>query len=230
MSGLPGSSIISPQETNRPFTVSITACNPFGKPITNDVPDQAYLEGIGHPVDPGFYVAHSNTTWSYPLETYYEDARTQVIYPAELLAGARTITNLALRVTKAPGPMTNWTIRMKHSALDAYPEENPQWESNDWIIVYQTNQTISETGWVDFEFTTPFEYNGTNNLMVDFSFNNEEYYTSGYCVADTASVSRAIVFRTDSEYDDPLTWGGTNPLRKSVPTSPASALVRRPYP
>src|SRR5207247_2005272 len=58
-------------------------------------------------------------------------------------------------------------------------------------------------------FPTPFAYDGTSNLMVDFSFNNSSYTTAGACAYTTASATRTIYYYTDSGYGDPLTWSGT---------------------
>ncbi len=92
----------------------------------------------------------------------------------------RTLTSLALDVTTPPGQTMNYfTIRMKHTNLAAYTDN--LWESADWTTVYQSDETISAAGWRTFTFTTPFEYNGTDNLMVDISFNNSTYTTSGEC-------------------------------------------------
>ena len=54
--------------------------------------------------------------------------------------------------------MNNWTIRMKHTSLSAYTSY--LWESSGWTVVYQTNLNVTASGWVKFQLTTPFDYNG----------------------------------------------------------------------
>lgn len=148
--------------------------------------------------------------WNYPLSTYYHDARTQTIYLASEIGMPCRINALALYVTTPPGQTMNYfTIRMKHTALNFYT--GGQWESTGWTTVYQTNQSISGTGWITFTSPTPFDYDGVNNLMVDISFNNTSWTTDGQCRYTTASATRSLYFRTDSGYGDPLTWSGTNP-------------------
>ena len=66
--------------------------------------------------------------------------------------------------------LNNWTIRLKHTSLSSYTTASL--DASGWTTVYQANQTISATGWVDFVFSTPFAYNGTSNLLIDFSHNN----------------------------------------------------------
>jgi hypothetical protein len=150
-------------------------------------------------------------TSGFPLATGKHDARSQTIYRASEIGSALTITALALDVNTVPGQtMSNFTIRMKHTDLSAYGS-SPIWESSDWITVYQTNETITTTGWVQFDFTTPFEYNGSQNLMVDISFNNSSFSTEGKCRYSTPGGMRTIYYLTDSGYGDPLGWSGRTP-------------------
>ncbi len=162
-------------------------------------------------------VGTDTNTWQYPLATKYHDARTQTIYLAGEIGGSYVITALALDVNTAPGQtMNNFTIRMKHTGLNVYGS-SPVWESSDWITVYQANETITTTGWAKFDFTTPFDYNGVQNLMVDISFNNDSNSTDGYCRYSMPGGKRSIYYRTNSGYGDPLSWSGRTPTPSSGP-------------
>lgn len=155
-------------------------------------------------------IGSGTTVWDYPLHTYYHDCRTQIIYLAGEIGGASTITALALNIATIPGQdMSNFTIRMKHTTLSAYSQA--YWEADGWTTVYQSNEPRGETGWRQFDFSTPFEYNGVDNLMVDISINNASYSSSGYCRYSIPGGNRSVYFRTDSGYGDPLTWSGTTP-------------------
>jgi len=157
------------------------------------------------------FIGTGTATSDFPLATNYHDARSQTIYRASEIGGALTITALALDVNTVPGQMmTNFTIRMKHTDLSVYGS-SPIWESLDWTTVYQTNETITTTGWVLFDFTTHFEYNGTQNLMVDISFNNDSNSTAGWCRYSLPGGQRSIYYRTNSGYGDPLDWSGRTP-------------------
>ena len=156
-------------------------------------------------------IGTGTSTWKFPLFTYYHDARTQTIYLASELGSPYRITGLALYVTQVPGQtMDSFTIRMKHTDLGVYSAP-PVWESLDWTTVYQTNESITTTGWVQFDFITPFEYNGTQNLMVDISFNNGSYTNSGQSRYSIPGGNRTIYCYTDSGYGDPLEWSGVTP-------------------
>jgi hypothetical protein len=142
------------------------------------------------------------------MYTFYHDSRTQVIYLAGEVNMPGTISALALNVQTIPGQtMENWTIRMKHTTLSSYSPAS--FQPDGWTVVYQTNETISSTGWKVFNFSVPFEYNGTDNLLIDFSHNNSNYTSSGNCTYSTPGGTRSAYAYSDSGYGDPLNWSGT---------------------
>jgi len=161
---------------------------------------------------PTVNIGTGSTTWVAPLGSLYHDERTQVIYLASELGMSGSIKSLALNITTLPGAtvFNNFTIRMKHTTMSAYPG-SPSWEGSAWTTVYQANlPQITSTGWYTFTFTTPFSYNGTDNLLVDFSFNNSVYTTDGKVKASQPGGNRSIYYQTDSGFGDPLTWSGTS--------------------
>lgn len=155
-------------------------------------------------------IGTGTSLWNYPLSTYYHDARTQTIYLASEIGGAFTINALSLDVATVPGQtMNEFTVRMKHTPLNDYQQS--MWESAGWTVVYQANETIASTGWWKLAFSTPFEYNGTDNLMVDISFNNSSYTSDGYCRYSIPGGNRSLYYKADSVYNSPLDWAGVTP-------------------
>lgn len=205
--------ISSPQYTNIPFAATITAKDNFG-----DVAD--FFTG---PVELCGYVSATGTVglsdwqWGAPLTTYFEDARTQVIYLQSELGGAMKIYSLGLNVqTIPPLTLTAWTIRMKHTKFSTFSTAEFDGPDSGWTTVYQYNETIGSTGWVFFAFDTPFDYNGTENLMVDFCFNNSTWASDGITY-QTPITNRLVYGVSDSNHGDPLTWSGSSPLDASTP-------------
>nr|MBA3707967.1 hypothetical protein [Planctomycetota bacterium] len=152
--------------------------------------------------------------WDYPMHTFYHDSRTQVIYLASELGAAGNISKLSLTVTgvpnngsATPNTLFNWTIRMKQTALSSYPA-SPSWDSG-WTVCYQADTIVSATGLVTFTFTTPFPYDGVNNLLIDFSHNDNSYSANGLVTSTTMGVNRSIYYYSDSGFgNDPLLWNG----------------------
>jgi len=149
-----------------------------------------------------------------------------VIYNAGEVGGTATnLSSLSLYFASATDKTLNsLTIRLKNTTLSAYP--NPGlWENTGWTTVYSANRTISQTGWVTFNFTTPFSYTG-GNLMVDFSFNGYTPFPgSPYPLIRMFSTS---TLRTISSFgssaQDPLTWSGSTPFPTRFQTVPQIKL------
>ncbi len=152
-------------------------------------------------------VGTGTSTWSIPLGSQSLSQRMQVIYLPSEVGAARTLHNLALNVGTVPGSsFTGYTIRMKHTAATT---ATASWESTGWTTVYQANTTISAAGWHQFDFSTPFAYNGTSSLMIDFSYYNASNGVSqGYMRYTSSSSSRTTLLQTDTDFGNPLTWSG----------------------
>jgi hypothetical protein len=152
-------------------------------------------------------IGNGTTDWEFPMHTWYHDSRTQAIYRNYEIGRSGTISGLALYVSRIPGlPLKNWTIRMRHTDKDN-ALENYMYVTG-WTTVYQKNETINSTGWIWFEFQQPFEYSGPNNLMVDFSHNNDSYSSSGMCRSTNTGTIRTLIAYSDSTNGDPLNWSG----------------------
>ena len=189
------------QTAGKPFTATLSAFDIANNPATESRYLQLSIPSTERTIGTG-----TATSSLFPLATNYHDERTQAIYLAsELGSTPLTLSSLSLYVETLPGQTLNtWTIRMKHSGALA-------WESTGWTTVYSANQTIAQTGWVKFNFTTPFSYNGTSTLAVDFSFNNVSLTTAGSVRTYTATSARTIYSRLNSTLGDPRLWDSSIP-------------------
>lgn len=147
--------------------------------------------------------------WDYPIHTNYHDSRTQIIYLAGEIGRSGCITALAFELTVTPQTLENWTIRMKHTSMSEY--DTCSLEATGWTVVYQNNESIGATGWRKFEFQTPFEYNGTDNLLVDVSYNNDSDSENSGCRVSRPGGKRSVYAISDSRCGDPLDWPTTTP-------------------
>jgi thiol-disulfide isomerase/thioredoxin len=220
--------VASPRVEAAPFPVTLHATDPEGDVLTtftNAVSLSAYAGDTGSITNVA--IGHGTGSWDYPMHTYFHDARTQVIYLADEVGTACTITSLTLDVTSPPGQMmSDWTIRMKHTELAAYPA-TPRWEGSDWTLVYQDHEPVGGTGERVFTLDPPFAYNGTDHLMVDFSFDNDSWSGAGRCRCTVMPSPRAIYFYTDSQHGSPLDWSGVSPAPEVSPNVPNLVLGTR---
>lgn len=206
----------SPQTAGTPVDVSLLAQDASNLTLSSFSGD-AQLSGLMSKTSRLGTGAGSSI---YPMATSSDDARTQVIYLPGEVGPAGWIQAAALNVKTVPGQtLKNWTLRIKHTPLGSYTSRSV-WESSGWSVVYQSNLTVAATGLVYFPFTTQFYYNGSDNLMVDFSFNNTSHTRDGYSLYTPVSAKRTLYYKANGIYGDPLIWSRTTPrpnLSASIP-------------
>ena len=124
---------------------------------------------------------------------------------------------------------------MKHTSLNFY-SGFPPFETTGWTVVFQHNVSVGSPGWRYFSFDTPFEYNGTDNLLIDFSHNNSSHSTDGGCnISDPFTGSDRVLYSYADDfegYGDPLNWANVPrgldsyaPYIKLISTVPAQPIT-----
>ncbi|NLO11609.1 MAG: hypothetical protein GX122_04215, partial [Candidatus Cloacimonetes bacterium] len=111
-----------------------------------------------------------------PINVYLKSLHGQSVYLAsELIAagvqGPLDITEIGFYVTEMPVyNMENYIIRMRHTtATDVSAWINNS--DNGYQTVYTSASYMpSGTGWNMFTFSTPFTWNGVDNIVVDTAF------------------------------------------------------------
>lgn len=139
----------------------------------------------------------------------YTTARSEIILLQSEIGGPRYLTDLAIKVYQVPGrTLSNWTIRMQHTNWTWFNNPNSMIPTGGWTTVYQSDVTVTSTGWINFHFERPFYYNGTQNLLIDLSFSNTGRTSpDGKYYITVASEDRVLSLGTDStSYGDPLNW------------------------
>ena len=98
--------------------------------------------------------------------TYYYYSTAQFIYLASEMEGAKTITSLAFYHGNAGSFKGTINIYLMHTSSSTVSTSNPA--TSGTLVYTGTNITIGSdsNGWQTFSLDTPFEYNGTDNLMV----------------------------------------------------------------
>lgn len=203
---------------NVPVAVRLTAYDEFDNPLSGFTGRASLSASVQVPETTTGTGATSNNIL---LGSYYHNARTQSIYRPPEVGPAGNLTAMALNLTMLPGQtLNNFTIRLKHTSKASY-SGGSNWETSSWTTVYQSNQTFSSAGWAWFNFSTPFSYDGANNLMVDISFSNLSFSSDGKCTASNVSTYRSLSYRTDTtDYGSPLSWSGLTPSGSNSMTVP----------
>lgn len=141
---------------------------------------------------------NTSTTYPSPYGNWYWGARHQfLITAAEMIAAgysAGPITKLAFDVATVNGAPVhqNFTIRMGTTTLNSLTS----FQSGLTTVMTPVNHQ-PVVGWNVHMFTTPFNWNGTDNIIVETCFNNSSY-TYNASVRQTATTfTSSIWYRAD---------------------------------
>jgi hypothetical protein len=193
------------QTVDNPFPVTIRAVDAGGATATgyNGVATLAIQAPSETPT-----IGAGGSSANMPFYTILADSRTNVLYRAQEIGGPLTITGLSLNVTArdlASQTLTNWTIRMKHVVQPTLSNMG-SWDNAGWTTVYRASPVIDANGWVTFHFTTPFNYDGGRNLLIDFSMDRSG--PSGNTNVQASATVDPLVryWGSDNAHGDPLLW------------------------
>jgi peptidoglycan hydrolase-like amidase len=148
-------------------------------------------------------VGNGNNPYSaHPFGTVYMDERTQYIVTkaelsaAGLTAGPTQITSLALNVTSAASQsMLGFTISIAHTTGAAFSNTSFLSGSNATTVYSGTATAVS--GWNTFNFTTPFAYNGSSNLLITICWNNSSFTANSSVQCSNYTDYKALYYRAD---------------------------------
>ena len=147
-------------------------------------------------------IGTGNTSLSHPLNTADILSRTQYIWTAAELTNAGltagNITGLKLNIAGLGSALNNLRIRIKNTALTALNPNSP--DVNGFTEVYFLSTTLSANGIQRFNFHTPFNWNGTSNIIVDFSYTNETAGINNDVVGHDAGFNAALLNTQPDSY------------------------------
>ena len=136
------------------------------------------------------------------FNTSSRTGKAQYIFTASELttAGvvAGSVDKLALEVTDLGPEINNLKISVKHTTLN---ELTPASYETGLQEVYNINTNIALVGTVNFNFHTPFTWDGTSNLVVELCFDNTSTGSDFSILGDAAGFNAGIT-GSDNGYLD----------------------------
>ena len=156
-----------------------------------------------------------------PLSTGYDYSYTQQIYTAAEIGSAGTIRQLDVQYIAHISMIRNVDIYLGHTTANTFASGNDYVPADNLTLVYSGELFLSNTGenyWVSIPFTTPFDYNGTDNLVVVFDDNTGySYYWGEKFYMHECNDNRSICFVS---YNGDLL--PANPINSSSYSYPAN--------
>ncbi|MCB5234363.1 MAG: carboxypeptidase regulatory-like domain-containing protein, partial [Candidatus Cloacimonetes bacterium] len=155
-----------------------------------------------------------------PYGTYWKNFREQYLIRATELndagGGSGVIEAISFNVASLNNvsAMPNYRIRMKHTTQNALIST---FETGDYTQVFQSNSFMPVAGWNLHNFSTPFNWDGESNILVDvvcdlvgqWTQNASVYYTN-------TGFNSSLRFQDDYNAADTATSGYTSMNRSNM--------------
>jgi hypothetical protein len=163
------------------------------------------------------YGTNLETSPFYPNYEYYRYAESStIILQSEFGSGEKQIWKLGVYMVGGDSgtPFTQQSIRIAHINLDEF-DTTPTSDDTDGIRNFGAGGVITDfqichanfgytyagAGWYTIELTTPFCYNGVDNLLIIWRDADAEYtfsYKDTYVTDQGFAVYRAAYYRSDT--------------------------------
>ena len=174
-----------------------------------------YVANFSQAIVGGDYIeigVGGTTTNSYlPSYSLYNYSLTQQIYTADEIGMACTINSIAF-YNGGSAKTRNYTFYLAHTDKAAFDS------NTDWIAATADNQVFSGSvtmvagDWTTITLDTPFEYDGTSNLVLIADDNTGTWQSGMACRVFDANGNQAIrVYSDPTNYDPyaPSSYNGT---------------------
>ena len=155
---------------------------------------QTYTLGTGT-------LTNTNTGSNFtPYKTYWMDGRVQYLVLASELSALGippgTFTSVGFNVAAAdPASMGSFTIKMGGTTATAMTAS--YLPNATYTTVYGPSTYTASTGWNTHTFTTPFVWNGTDNVVIEVCFDNAAYTFNSTVFYETTTFSSSTDGFTD---------------------------------
>ena len=166
-------------------------------------------------------IGEGTTTHNYlPTYNYYNYSMTEQIYTADEIGMAGTINSIAFYNEGAEKTRT-LDFYLKATTKESFSSKT------DWITVSASEKvfsgevTLAANVWTFVNFTTPFEYDGTSNLVLVVDDNSGAYTSSPHLacsVFNTSSTQAIYIYSDGTDYNpaSPTTSQSSNYATLSV--------------
>jgi len=178
----------------------------------------------------GTGTSSTGTSEASPINVWYQSLHGQAVYTAAELnaagvAGPINITKIGINITALPTKtMPNFVIRMKHTTST----NEASWIDNTSLTTVYSNASYlpTATGWNMYTLTSPFLWNGTDNLLIDTAFGLIGSYASTGTVQYTTVTSGYRYVRSDTvDQTNIFTGGSTSTYRPNLKLAVAPVVA-----
>ena len=147
-----------------------------------------HMDSVEFTTGPNSFIDLTNgtasTSYYIPIGNFYKYSYTQQIVTAAEMGGAATLTGIDFQYSysSAMTSKTNVTIYLANTTTSSLSSAFVTYNASTFVQVYTGSLNCTQ-GWNHFQFTTPFQYDGTSNLLIVVHDNSNAYNGSSYIFA-----------------------------------------------
>ncbi len=147
----------------------------------------------------------TGTTYYFPIDNYFNYSCTEQVYLAEEIGIGGTINSISFYYNYGTAyTANNVTMYMKNVSRTGFTSTTDCEPLEAGDVVWTGAIAPTAAGWYTFTLDTPFEYNGTDNLLVAFYDGTSGYPGTSYTWRTTpTSTSMALRYYSDSTNPNP---------------------------
>jgi len=144
-------------------------------------------------------VLNTTTTYPAPYGNRYKGARHQMLLKASELSAAGLTAGGILSVgfdvaTVQGAPLTDFTIKIGHTTQN----DMSTWVTTPLTTVFTATSYTEVLGWNTHNFSQPFIWNGTSNIVIETCFNNTAYTYNAIVRQSNTSFVSTIEYHADA--------------------------------
>ncbi len=155
----------------------------------------------------------TSTTNNAPIQAYYNFSYSQCIYTAaDLVASGATTMGTITKIryyfnSGASTNSTDWTVHMAHTNKTNFTSTTDWVSSTGMSTNFSGTVTFPATGnWLEITLSTPFQWNGVDNILIGIDENQAGYGSQTYWrYSNYGSDNRSIFYYSDATNPDPVT-------------------------
>jgi hypothetical protein len=155
---------------------------------------QYFLVHDGITSETDYSIGSGSNSLNHTLQSNDVNGKAQYLWQASELTtaglSAGSIDKIKLDLSALGSNLQNLTIRMKHTSLNALGDTI--YEKTGLTEVYHLNTTFGSTGINNINLTTPFVWDGTSNIVVEFSYSNYGAGTDHTVVGETTAFNSGV--------------------------------------
>ncbi len=193
-------------------TITVTD-NSFTMPAYDVTVSAIFLAPQGGDVTIG---SGTSTNDYIPTYAWYKYSLSQQIYTSAEVGEAGTITAVAFKVANSKSTTRNLDVYLSHTSTNTFSSTSSWISQSTSYRVFSGEVTFAASGWTTITFDTPFEYNGTSNLLLTVDDNTGSYVSSSSnspkFYAYSTSGSTTIYKYNDGTNYNPASMGTTGSL------------------